>query len=146
MRKTIFSLCGVLLLAGCAGSSYYETELNYEQDGPDCIYYNYENGADIIKGIRSLETTEKVVYRDTKCSDLFKKDTADINKVHNRKALVDTNPKYEFDNFSENDYFTSQPIIIQIHKDTKSEKRAGCSKRGKKQVLKNRYYIVPGQE
>ena len=33
MRKTMFVLFGALVLAGCGARNYYETELNYYQDG-----------------------------------------------------------------------------------------------------------------
>ena len=117
MKKAVLSILGLTLLAGCSGYDYYESNVNYRQKGEDCVYYFDESGEKFNQEIRSLEDSKKIVYRNTKCSELYMNDTFGAER-NDRKAIV---PVYE------------EPVAP----------KCGCNKCGKKKVLKNRYVIVP---
>lgn len=118
MKKTILSLLGLALLAGCSGYDYYDANVNYRQKGEDCVYYFDESGEKFNQEIRSLKDSKKIVYRNTKCSDLYGQDTFGAER-NDRKAII--------------------PVVAE----EKNVKPCGCNKCGKKKVLKNRYIIVP---
>lgn len=118
MKKAILSMLGLTVLAGCSGYDYYKTSVDYYQDGEDCIYYFNEKGKKFDEEIRKLRDDKKIVYRNTRCSDLYMSDTFSAER-NDRKAIVPV--------FTE-----EQPAP-----------KCGCSKCGKKKVLKNRYVIVP---
>ncbi len=75
MKKTLFALFGLLVLTGCATYyDYYKGGVRYTQDGDDCVFYAAERGRYYSDEIRSLNTDKKIVYRNTKCSDLYLRD------------------------------------------------------------------------
>lgn len=117
MKKVILSILGLALVAACSGYDYYKTDVRYRQDGNDCIYYFGEKGKKFNEDIRSVKDAKKVVYRNTRCADLYADDIFNTER-NDRKAIV---PAY------------TEP---------KTANKCGCSKCGKKQVLKNRYIIV----
>ena len=112
MKKAVLSVLGLALLAGCSGYDYYETNVRYRQKGEDCVYYYDEDGQ------KFNHDAKKIVYRNTRCEDLYNDDTFGFER-NDRKAIV--------------------PAYIQENPAPK----CGCNKCGKKQVLKNRYVIVP---
>jgi len=120
MNKVLLSILGLTVIAGCSGYDYYKTNLRYRQSGKDCIYYYNEKGKQFNEDIRTLKDAKKVVYRNTRCEDLYNDDTFGFER-NDRKAIVPV--------FNEEPQTTS---------------KCGCARCGKKQVLKNRYIIVPG--
>ena len=139
MRKITLALLSVLFLAACGADNYYETELNYYQDGDDCVYYNYETGDGIIEGVSEIETSERIVYRNVRCSKLFKHDREGYDIRRDRKILIPTESKFE----EVVEEPVVQPIVIKIQKDSRNVKKSTCSK--SRNVVKSRYYIVQGQ-
>lgn len=121
MKKIVLSLLGLTTLAACTGYDYYTTDLRYRQEGSDCVYYQTEKGKRFSDDINSLRDAKKVVYRNTRCEDLYNDDTFGLER-NDRKAIV---PVYTEEN------------------STISAPKCGCSKCGKKRTLKNRYIIVP---
>jgi len=117
MKKIVLSMLGLTVLAACSGYDYYKTDVRYRQDGKDCIYYFDENGKKFNEDIRSLRDDKKIVYRNTRCEDLYKDDTFNFER-NDRKAIVPV--------------FTEEKTTS-----------CGCSKCGKKRTLKNRYVIMP---
>lgn len=121
MKKVILSVLGLALVAGCSSSyDYYKTNVRYHQDDRDCVYYYTEDGERFSGDIDSLRGIKKVVYMNTKCSDLYADDTFGYTERNDRKAVV--------------------PVFVS---DKPANSKCGCNKCGKKQVLKNRYIIVP---
>lgn len=118
MKKAILSVLGLTLLAGCSGYDYYKTNVDYYQDGEDCVYYFTEKGKKFDNEIRNLKDDKKIVYRNTRCSDLYKSDTFSTER-NDRKAIV--------------------PVFTE----EEPAPKCGCSKCNKKKVLKNKYVIVP---
>ena len=118
MKKVLLSVLGLSLLAGCSSYDYYKTDLRYRQEGKDCVYYYNEKGQKFNEEIRSLKDAKKVVYRNVKCEDLYNDDTFGAER-NDRKA------------------------IVPVYTEEKPVNKCGCARCGKKQVLKNRYVIVP---
>ena len=123
MKKVILSVLGLALLAGCSGYDYYKTDVRYRQKGKDCVYYYNEKGKKFNEDIRSLKDAKKVVYRNVRCEDLYGKDTYGYTERNDRKAIIPA-------------YIEEKPAVT-------TAPSCGCSKCGKRQVLKNRYVIVP---
>jgi uncharacterized protein YxeA len=119
MKKVILSLLSLTLLAGCSGYDYYKTNVRYRQKGEDCVYFYNEKGKRFNDDIRSLKDAKKIVYRNVRCEDLYMKDTFGYAERNDRKAIV--------------------PVFVE----EKPAPTCGCNKCAKKQVLKNRYVIVP---
>lgn len=119
MKKVILSVLGLILVAGCSGYDYYKTNVNYRQDGDDCIYYFNEKGKHFNSEIRNLKDAKKVVYKNTRCEDLYSKDTFGYDK-RTRNAILPARVEEEM-----------------------PAPKCGCQVCAKKQVLKNRYVIVP---
>lgn len=120
MKKAVLSMLGLAMIAGCSGYDYYESDLRYRQKGEDCVYYFSEEGEKFDSEIRNLQDAKKIVYRNTKCSDLYMNDTFGAQR-NDRKAIV--------------------PVYVDNEMPKKSN--CGCSKCAKKQVLQSRYIIVP---
>lgn len=119
MNKVLLSILGLTLIAGCSGYDYYKTDLRYRQDGKDCIYYYNEKGDKFNSEIRSLKDAKKIVYRDTRCEDLYNGDTFGFER-NDRKAIV--------------------PVYTE---EKNAEPKCGCMMCGKKRTLNKRYVIVP---
>ncbi len=119
MKKVFASVLGLGLLAACTGYDYYKTDVRYYQDDEDCIYYSNERGKRFDSEVRALRDGNRVVYRNTRCADLFKKDAMGYSERNDRRAIV--------------------PAPVE----EKSAPSCGCSKCGKKTFLKNKYIIIP---
>jgi hypothetical protein len=77
MKKILISIFGLVALAGCSTSyDYYKGGVKYTQDGDDCVYRAGERGREFSDEVRNMDKDQKVVYRNTSCADLFKKDNA----------------------------------------------------------------------
>ena len=124
MKKVCLSVLALVVVAGCSGYDYYKTDVRYRQKGEDCVYYYTEDGEKFSKEIRSLNDDKEIVYRNTRCSDLYMKDTFGAAERNDRKAIV--------------------PVYVE-NKPAKTS-GCGCSKCAKKQVLQSRYVIVPSWE
>ena len=75
MKKVLVSIVALAGLAGCSSfSDYYKGDVRYTQDGEDCIYYVGEYGNHFSNEIRNMNTGKKIVYRNTRCADLYNRD------------------------------------------------------------------------
>ena len=119
MKKVILSVLGLTLIAGCSGYDYYKTDVRYRQDGDDCVYYYNEKGKKFNSEIRNLKDAQKIVYKNTSCEALYGKDSYGYAQ-RDRKAIL--------------------PARVE---DEMPAPKCGCQVCAKKQVLKNRYVIVP---
>ncbi|MBR5355277.1 MAG: hypothetical protein IK122_04090 [Alphaproteobacteria bacterium] len=122
MKKVILSVLGLALVAGCSGYDYYKTNVRYRQSGKDCIYYYDEKGKEFNSEIRNLKDAKQVVYRNTKCEDLYGKDSYGYTK-RDRNAIV--------------------PARVEEEAPVSAAPACGCNKCAKKQTLKSRYIIIP---
>ena len=121
MKKVILSVLGLTLLAGCSGYDYYKTDVRYRQNGHDCVYYFGEKGQKFNEDIRSLKDAKQIVYRNTRCEDLYNDDTFNYER-NDRKA------------------------IIPVYAEPKVSSSCGCNRCARKQALKNRYIVVPAYQ
>ena len=87
MKKAFVSVVAVAALAGCA-YDYYEGGVRYTQDGNDCIYYAGEFGNHFNSEIRGLDTSKRIVYRNTRCEDLYARDMFGQAARADRQILV----------------------------------------------------------
>ena len=147
MKNVILSVAGLALLAGCSGYDYYETDLRYRQDGKDCIYYYGEQGDKFSEDIRSLKDAKEIVYRNTRCSDLYRDDTFNYER-NDRRAVVPVSVAEA--RYAEEAKYVEPVYIATKYPEVKKEPKAntttpcGCNKNAKKQnVNKSRYIIVP---
>jgi len=138
MKKVILSLLGLTVLAGCSGYDYYKTNVRYRQDGRDCIYYYAEKGQKFNEDIRSLKDAKQIVYRNVRCQDLYMDDTFGWADREDRRVIV---PAFVDDGRSAQ--MMEPAPIMQPVVSMPMQQKCGCNKCGKKQVLKNRYVIVP---
>jgi uncharacterized protein YxeA len=120
MKKVILSILGLALVAGCSGYDYYKTNVRYRQEGDNCVYYYTEKGKEFSSEIRNLKDAKKIVYNNVRCEDLYLNDTYGAQR-YDRKAIVPA--------------ATEEPVVAPA--------KCGCKTCAKKQVLKNRYVIVP---
>lgn len=74
MKKTLIALLGFVLVAGCSSYEYYRGGVRYVQDDSDCIFTSVEQGNRYSGEIRTLDIDKEIVYRNTKCRDLYFRD------------------------------------------------------------------------
>lgn len=87
MKKTLFSVVALALLAGCA-SDYYNGDVRYVQSGEDCIFYASESGSRYTNDISDVDIDKRVVYRNTSCADLFARDNGGVAPRPTRAVLT----------------------------------------------------------
>lgn len=89
MKKVLVSMIAIMGLAGCASYyDYYRGDVRYVQDGMDCIYYAGEYGNRFNADIVTMNTGKKIVYRNTRCSDLFARDNMNVAPRADRVVLA----------------------------------------------------------
>ncbi len=88
MKKILVSVVALAALAGCASYDYYRGGVRYVQDGEDCVFYSGEYGSRYTNDISKVDTSKKVVYRNTSCADLFARDNGGIAPRPNRAVLT----------------------------------------------------------
>lgn len=124
MKKILVSVIALTSLAGCgAYYDYYKGDIRYTQDGPDCIYYANEHGRNYSQYIGGLDTGKKIVYRNTRCEDLYALDNFGQEPRRDRKIITPA---------------------AQITPCSKCSEQVSCNSCAQAQpVLKRRYIIVP---
>lgn len=89
MKKVLVSVLALMALAGCSGYfDYYKGGVRYTQDGEDCIYYSDEVGRKFSNDIAGMDLSKKIVYRNTRCSDLLARDTIGQDARQERQVLT----------------------------------------------------------
>ena len=89
MKKILVSLIALVGLAGCgAYYDYYKGGVRYTQDGQDCIYYAGEYANNFSKYVGGMDESKKIVYRNTRCEDLYARDTFGAPMRNERQVLV----------------------------------------------------------
>lgn len=90
MKKVTLSVIAMIALAGCASYDYYEGGVRYTQDGKDCIYSVGEYGNRFSMDVRGFRDGKRIVYRNTRCEDLYARDTFGRDTRQERKVLATT--------------------------------------------------------
>ena len=93
MQKILSFLIVAGLITGCSYYDYYKGGVRYTQDGEDCVFYSAERGRRYSEDIRSLDTDKKIVYRNTKCRDLYARDNFGQVSRTERQVLTTVAPK-----------------------------------------------------
>ena len=89
MKKIWALMFALVVLAGCnTYYDYYKSGVRYPQDGDDCVFYSGEHGRYFSGDIRSLDADNKIVYRNTKCRDLYNADMMGQPARQDRKIVV----------------------------------------------------------
>ena len=89
MKKILVSLIALVGLAGCgAYYDYYKGGVRYTQDGQDCIYYAGEYANNFSKYVGGMDESKKIVYRNTRCEDLYARDTFGTPMRNERQVLA----------------------------------------------------------
>jgi uncharacterized protein with PIN domain len=77
-------LAGVI--TGCSYYDYYRGGVRYVQRGDNCVYYSEESSEEQFSDkVEEFDDENRVVYKNTRCEDLFARDNAgrmDRNKRH----------------------------------------------------------------
>lgn len=93
--KKFLTLVALIALAGCSSYyDYYKGGVRYTQDGEDCIYSSGEYARNYSNSVNSADLGKKIVYRNTRCADLYAKDIADQEPRNERRVLT---PAVEYD-------------------------------------------------
>lgn len=87
MKKLLVTIA-MLAVAGCTYYDYYKGGVRYTQDGDDCIYYSDEYARHYSGTIDGIDGDNRIVYRNTRCSDLFARDHAGRTARNDRKIIV----------------------------------------------------------
>lgn len=89
MKKGLIAIVSLVALAGCGEYyDYYTGGVRYTQDGPDCIYQMGETGRKYSVDIRNIDSNKKIVYRNTRCADLYARDNFDTPARADRQILA----------------------------------------------------------
>ncbi len=127
MKKVLVSAIALTALAGCgAYYDYYKGDVRYTQDGQDCIYYVGEHGRNYSHYVGGLDSGKKIVYRNTRCEDLYAIDNFGQELRHDRQIL------------------TPAARVVPCDSCAAQVEKVSCTSCAKAQpVLKRRYIIVP---
>lgn len=86
--KKMLALVAIMTVAGCTYYDYYKGGVRYTQDGDDCIYYSDEYARHYSANIDGIDGNNRIVYKNTKCADLFARDNAGRTARADRKVIV----------------------------------------------------------
>ncbi len=87
--KKFLTLIALVALAGCASYyDYYKGGVRYTQDGEDCIYYSGEYARHYSREVNAADLDKKIVYRNTRCADLYARDIAGQEPRQERRVLT----------------------------------------------------------
>jgi hypothetical protein len=89
MKQILALVVALVAVAGCSSSyDYYKGGVRYIQDGKDCVYYTDEYAQHYSESIRGFDGKNRIVYRNTRCEDLFARDHAGQTERNDRKVLT----------------------------------------------------------
>ena len=88
MKKSLLCVIALAAMAGCTSYDYYEGGVKYVQDGRDCIYYSGEYGNNFDSSINRIDTSKRIVYRNTQCADLYARDNFGAAPRQDRQILA----------------------------------------------------------
>ena len=129
MKKVLVSAIALTALTGCSAYyDYYKGGVRYTQDGQDCIYYAGEYGRNFSQYVSGIDNGKKIVYRNTRCEDLYARDTFGLPQRNERQVLAPA---------------AQEVSCTQCGACGAETVSCGCDSCGAQLVLKRRYVIVP---
>ena len=82
-------MIALVALAGCSSYyDYYKGGVTYTQDGTDCIYYSGEYSHNYSDSVSGMDMNKKIVYRNTRCEDLYARDMMGTGARNERRVLM----------------------------------------------------------
>ncbi|MCR4917694.1 MAG: hypothetical protein K5912_01990 [Alphaproteobacteria bacterium] len=111
MRKLLISVIALAGLSGCTYYDYYKGGVRYTQDGADCVYYSGEYARHYSYDINGIDGNKRIVYRNTRCEDLFARDNGGRAPRPDRQVLMPA----------------VQEAPVAAESSCKQEKSCGCS-------------------
>ena len=86
MQKILSFMIVAGVITGCSYYDYYRGGVRYVQRGDNCVYYSEESSEEqFSEKVEEFDDENRVVYKNTRCEDLFARDNAgrmDRNKRH----------------------------------------------------------------
>ena len=88
MQKILSFLIVGGVLVGCSSYNYYKGNVRYVQRGDDCVYYTSESAKHYSDGVERFSDDNRIVYKDTRCEDLFARDNVGRTARDERRVLA----------------------------------------------------------
>ena len=89
MQKILSFMIVAGLITGCSYYDYYKGGVRYVQRGDNCVYYSEESSEEQFSDkVEEFDDDNRIVYKNTRCEDLFKRDNAVRMDRNNRHVLV----------------------------------------------------------
>lgn len=86
MQKILSFMIVAGMITGCSYYDYYRGGVRYVQRGDNCVYYSEESSEEqFSEKVEEFDDENRIVYKNTRCEDLFARDNAgrmDRNKRH----------------------------------------------------------------
>lgn len=86
MQKILSFMIVAGVITGCSYYDYYRGGVRYVQRGDNCVYYSEESSEEqFSEKVEEFDDENRIVYKNTRCEDLFTRDNAgrmDRNKRH----------------------------------------------------------------
>ena len=86
MQKILSFMIVAGVITGCSYYDYYRGGVRYVQRGDNCVYYSEESSDEQFSDkVEEFDDENRIVYKNTRCEDLFARDNAgrmDRNKRH----------------------------------------------------------------
>ena len=86
MQKILSFMIVAGVVTGCSYYDYYRGGVRYVQRGDNCVYYSEESSEEqFSEKVEEFDDENRIVYKNTRCEDLFARDNAgrmDRNKRH----------------------------------------------------------------
>lgn len=90
MKKILSFMIVAGVITGCSYYDYYESGVRYSQEGENCVYRSNEYAENYSENIKGIDDDKRVIYRNTRCEDLFVRDNGGRIERNDRRALVPT--------------------------------------------------------
>ena len=77
------------VITGCSYYDYYKGGVRYVQRGDNCVYYSEESSEEQFSDkVEEFDDENRIVYKNTRCEDLFTRDNAGRMDRNSRHVLV----------------------------------------------------------
>lgn len=137
--KKVLALGVLIALAGCSGYyDYYKGDVRYTQDGEDCVYSSGEYARHYSRDVNAADLDKKIVYRNTRCADLYARDVAGQEPRRERRVLTPAAAEVSY----AEPVVVEQPRQIVLKPAPVAQKSCGCSKCTRKTTTTQ--YVVVG--
>ncbi len=89
MRKILSFMVVAVVFAGCSYYDYYKGGVRYVQRGDNCVYYSEQSSEEqFSEKVEEFDDENRIVYKNTRCEDLFTRDNAGRMDLNDRHVLV----------------------------------------------------------